>query len=222
MRQTRQQKRAIEFCGIPGGGKSTLIREYIQQHQGQASAVTIDMYRRIPELYYGFLFAIQQPILFIQMMYFASKYHMKGLLLYSTHLTIRACAKYARARYCSPHDVFIDEGLVHIICTIPGRPLGKDEIGRWLSRVINRNSATCIALSGNFHRFQAAESVVHPRVLQGDALYRRWQLAVETNTKLVHEWFIKKDVLFWEIPEKTSEIATGVSELEQFLQTKAA
>ena len=70
----------IEFCGIPGGGKSTLAKAYAKSHASSTTLVALDMYKRLPEATYGILFAIRHPQTFFWLCVFVVRYSVRGVV----------------------------------------------------------------------------------------------------------------------------------------------
>lgn len=197
----------VEFCGVPGGGKSTTVRMYREKYPQTVEYITINMYKRIPEFFHASMFALLHPISFFWILLFIVRFHMKGVFWYSLHLALRACGKYHKASmYKGPRIVFVDEGLVHVLCALSAYPIAQEKMNVWLDRIIFPN-VICIAKSGTFHRFHRKDVSVHPRIKKGDKALVEWESAVRTNVLRVNEYLQKKGVHVWDIPEGNSSIA---------------
>ena len=209
----------IEFCGIPGG-KSTLAKAYAERYKDSAVLVTLDMYKRLPEIEYGILFACRHPLSFFWLCAFVLRYHMRGLFWYSLHLALRACAKYQKASLAtSSRIILIDEGLIHALGVLSSYPLKKEEICKWMRRIVLPDAA-CIALSGDFHRFHNSHAALHPRVGKGDEELKSWEFAVKENTSKVNLCLVDNNVLVWHIPNRTSSSLEGnIDALHAYLAT---
>ncbi|HEV7449288.1 MAG TPA: hypothetical protein VGP13_01985 [Candidatus Paceibacterota bacterium] len=174
----------IEFCGVPGGGKSTAVAAYLSAHP-EALLITVDMRRRLPEAWYALIFTLRHPVSFISLVAFVARHHMSGLGAYSLHLALRACAKYGKAScYSTKTELVIDEGLVHAAMTLSAKPLSSNEVSALLSRLILPSRAV-VASEGSFHRFHGPRDVVHPRALAGDEALQTWESAVRANVTVV-------------------------------------
>lgn len=194
----------VEFCGIPGGGKSTLARTYAERYPESTLFVGLEMKKRSPEVLYGALFFLRHPIVSFWLISFVLRYHMRGLFWYSLHMAIRASAKYQKARGVRPSMlVFLDEGLVHILCTISAYPLSKKDLRKWIERVLLVD-VVCVADEGDFHRFHNSHASLHPRVRRGDSELKKWELAVSKNTSNVISNLSENGCLMWRIPSKSS------------------
>ncbi|MES2995139.1 MAG: hypothetical protein V4681_03855 [Patescibacteria group bacterium] len=207
----------VEFCGVPGGGKSTHIREYNERYPGEVSLVTIDMYRRLPELSYATGFALSHPISFSWLCLFVARNHMRGLFWYSFHLMLRACAKHQKAsRQPEETLAIIDEGLVHVLCVLPEQVLTDREMEGWIGR-IPLADAFVFARTGDFHRFHAAHAMLHPRVRKGSAALASWEEAVRRNAATVFTILRVKSVSLWTMPERGTSPMND--ELREYLRS---
>lgn len=197
----------VEFCGVPGGGKSTLSNMYVKKYPQTTELVTIDMYKRLPELVYAGLFTIRHPLSFFWVLLFVVRFHMKGLFWYSLHLALRACAKYQKATFQKTSDIIlVDEGLIHILCTLPVYSLTEEKIGFWIRHIVLPD-VVCIAKSGTFHRFHRKDTSLHPRIKKGKDALNEWEEAVRANVLVVNECLQKMGMNVWDIPEQNSSLA---------------
>jgi|CXWL01.1.fsa_nt_gi hypothetical protein len=205
----------VEFCGIPGGGKSTLSRSYVQEHKESAVLVTLDMYKRFPTLLLVGLFLILHPYSFLSLLQFVTKHHTPGLYRYSLHLMLRACAKYQKAQVDKGARVkILDEGMLHMFCTIPNSTLSKTEMSGWLKRVTHPDGAV-VAVSGVFHRFHNKEALLHPRAKQGAEQLSVWEKSVRENTKQLYECLKEGETRISSVPSRES--GKGVGSIHSFI-----
>lgn len=174
----------IEFCGVPGGGKSTAAAAYQSAHP-EAVLITLDMHRRLPTAFFASLFALRHPLSFISLMRFAYRHHMRGLLLFSIHLALRACAKYEKASRRTG-EALVDEGLVHAVMTLPAQPL-EPAVVDWMLGRLPLLGVARVARSGTFHRFHGPRDAAHPRALSGEEALRGWERAVRANVAAAAE-----------------------------------
>lgn len=209
----------VEFCGIPGGGKSTLARAYAERYPESAYLVHLEMKKRLPEFLYGTLFFLRHPIVFFWIINFVLHHHMRGLFWYSLHMAIRASAKYQKA--CGVGQsirVFLDEGLVHMLCTIPARPLSMQELRKWTRRFLLVD-VVCVVDEGDFHRFHNSQATLHPRVRRGDSELKKWELAVKENTRNTLLSLNDLGSLVWRIPPKSStDIEKRITAMHTYLE----
>ena len=210
----------VEFCGIPGGGKSTLVAAYVARYQKESITVSLDMYHVVPELWYAFVFFIRHPVAFFFLFQFVLRHHVRGLFWYSFHLLLRACGKYAKARLSSARNVIIiDEGLLHIIITLSGVSLSEKELDTLLA-VVPLPDVVCIASSGTFHRFHNTHAPRHPRVQQGSAALTIWKDVVTKNCVTVSERLAFLQIPLWNIQGKQEgTVQESVTSLRSFLSS---
>lgn len=194
----------VEFCGVPGGGKSTLARVFTQQYP-DVELVTLDTLRRLPELWHSLRFTLKHPLIMLRLFRLASHSSMPGLFWYSLHLTLRACAKYQKASLVTGRITLVDEGLVHLLCTLPARPLSAQTI-KELLRSLMLADVVCVAETGNFHRFHREGGATHPRAAQGEEQLRVWEQAVKVNTATVARELRAKGAYVWSIPERDASL----------------
>lgn len=196
----------VEFCGIPGGGKSTLYRAYLERYSDDAVGVQLDMHSRLSEIALLCAYVLRHPLSFLWVCIFAVRFHMRGLFFFSLHLALRAAAKQQKTfLYRSAGKILLDEGLVHVLCTLPGRPLGHAEMQWWLHRT-PLPQVVCIAREGNFHRFHGERTVVHPRAAQGEEALRIWKEAVRANTATVEACLGDMRASVWNMPQQNSSV----------------
>lgn len=189
----------IEFCGVPGGGKSTIAKGYSATRDG-VRLVTIDMYARMPEAVYVSLFFIKHPISFFWLFVFVVSHHVPELFWFSLHLMIRGCAKYEKATQKCGIQI-IDEGLIHLLLTLSRRALTQEELSTWLSRVVLPD-AVCFAATGDFHRFHNNNAPLHPRVRQGAGQLLAWEKAVAGSVHSMREVLVRGNIPYTIISRK--------------------
>lgn len=205
----------VEFCGIPGGGKSTLAEAYVRATTS-ATLVSVTMYSRLTEAWYAGLFFMRHPVAGVASSLFAIRHAPRGLKHYSLHLALRACAKYAKAYYGKAEEILVDEGLLHIICTIPARPLSDEEIVRAVS-FVPLPDVVCIAAVGDFHRFHSDDVMaIHPRARRGPESLQTWESAVRLNTRALQQHLTYKRLPLFSI-EKI-DVRQAVAGLDTFLK----
>jgi len=188
----------IEFCGVPGGGKSTLFRAYQSAHP-ETKAVALDMYNKAPTAWYAGLYLLFHPVSFFSLTIYVKRHHAPGLFWYSLHLMLRACAKWQKASSSRKRTVLLDEGLLHILAVLPAHAVSADELSRMLSRLPLPETA-CITADGSFHRFHNSEAHKHPRVVQGSERLTAWEAAVRTNVVTLHACLVRMKVPVFIIP----------------------
>lgn len=189
----------IEFCGVPGGGKSTLARAFSAQHP-EAALIALDMYNKAPTAWYAGLYLLFHPVSFFSLIGYVKRHHAPGLFWYSLHLMLRACAKWQKASSLRKRTVLIDEGLLHILAVLPAQAVSADELSRMLSR-LPLPETVCIAADGSFHRFHNSEAHKHPRVVQGSERLTAWEAAVHTNVATLHTCLVRMKVPVFIIPD---------------------
>jgi hypothetical protein len=171
----------IEFCGVPGGGKSSLFRSYTNTYRNSVVALSLSMYNRFPTVWYAGIFMLLHPRSFVALALYVRRTSARGLRRYSFHLLLRACAKWQKARFVTASkEVHIDEGLMHVIAVLPSHAVSKEEMLRLL-KTVPHPDVVCMTNEGVFHRFHNKEAQKHPRVQQGSESLALWEKAVQMN-----------------------------------------
>lgn len=191
----------VELCGVAGGGKSVLVGAYVAEFPEESELATLPMERKVPTVFYSFLYLIRHPISFWWVCMYIISYHVRGLFWYSFHLGLRACAKYARASFSKKRIVFIDEGIMHVLITASGRECTQKEMDRWLTR-FTIPDVVVLVRTGDFHRFHNEHAAKHPRVRQGASVLNAWERVVRVQTKMLEAGLNTKGVHVWAVPPK--------------------
>mgnify|MGYP001551206955 CR=1 FL=1 len=172
----------IEFAGVPGGGKTTSARSFVARRSDSSVLITLDMRARLPEAAAALSFALAHPRAFFALSRFTFVHSAPELRRFSLHLAFRACGKYAKAVRVHALEAVIDEGLIHVLMTLPAAPVREDTFRRILAR-LPLPAKAYIAREGNFHRFAENRDVPHPR-LRATGL-TEWKEAVRANVGIV-------------------------------------
>ena len=86
----------------------------------------------------------------------------------------------------SDNNFIVDEGIVHLFCTISDFSLGEQKI-RFLMSRIAVSDIFCLAAAGEFNRFHNSQADLHPRVKMGEESLARWENAVVENVSVVEK-----------------------------------
>ena len=199
----------IEFFGVPGSGKTTLMRKLLEAmpDSREARAAT----RR--EIARGAIdFSIRHPVSFlIWSIQFCM--HARGLFRYKLALLLRSMAARSHAER-SDGVVFLDEGMVQRLLSIFDTPLSEQKV-RFLLHHTPMPDAVVVLSGGGFSRFTEAPNRFNsPRVQQGKERFEEWKRVIQTNAGIVRAF----------LPRHTEvvEDARGVplKELEASLRKK--
>lgn len=210
----------IELCGVPGGGKSTLAKAYVERYPHEAGIVALDMYIRWPTFLYGLLFVMRHPIASTYFFMFVFRHHVPGLLRYSLHLAVRACAKHVLAVGRTERYIFIDEGMRHVLATVSGHVVDERDMQKILKR-LPRSACTVVAEEGNFHRFHREDVAMHPRVRQGDARLATWEIAVRRNVTALARLLKESGAPVYTISSLETPVEQSVSALRTYITSIA-
>lgn len=193
-----------------------MAKEYVTQYPDEAEIVVLDMYARWPTFLNGLLFVMGNPVASTHFFMFVFRHHAPGLLRYSLHLALRACAKYTLAVRCKKQYVFIDEGMCHILGTIPGHAVGEPDMRKALES-LPKSTRIVIAEEGNFHRFHREDVAMHPRIRQGSDMLAKWEIAARQNVATLARLLRESGAQIYTIPSFKIPAEQNIAALRTFV-----
>ncbi len=172
----------IEFFGVPGGGKSTLLREMLR-HMPDAREIKLTSRKDVVKGVVRFL--LRHPVSFFTWT-LELVFNARGLFRYKVVLLMHSMAVRAAAeRLPLSQIVFIDEGMTQRILSLFEVPLGKKHISFLLRKTPMPDM--CINVQGGeFGRFTSApDRLGSPRVRRGQEKLEKWMQVVRTNASQI-------------------------------------
>ena len=172
----------VEFFGVPGGGKTQLLRQLAALIPNANEPLASS--RRAISL--GALhFALRHPISFFIWMS-ELVIHSNGLFRYKLGLLLRSMFMRIKAESTVHSRVtFIDEGLIQRMLTIFDNPLSPRHI-KFLLRMTPLPDAVVVVRGGEFGRFTAASNRLNsPRTKKGEERLQEWIRNVRVTASAV-------------------------------------
>lgn len=170
----------VEFFGVPGAGKTRVLRKLAQSIPGATEALETS---RSGIAFGAAHFAFRHPLSFFVWMTQLCWYS-NGLFRYKLGLLLRAMAARMRAESQSRRGasvVFVDEGLLQRILTIFDNPID----GRHAAFILKMTPVAEIVVvmtGGEFGRFTEADNRFNsPRVSRGEEKLHEWMCGVREN-----------------------------------------
>ena len=172
----------VEFFGVPGGGKTQILRQLVAAIPGarEARAASRGAVAR------GVVsFALRHPLSFLVWMSELCL-HANGLFRYKLGLLFRAMAARAGAERADRSQIaFVDEGLLQRLLTIFDSPLSSRRIA-FLLRMPPLPNVVVVVRGGEFWRFTIAHNRSNsPRVKGGEVRLQEWMRNVRATAALV-------------------------------------
>jgi len=174
----------IEFFGVPGGGKTQLLRQLVATMPDAREALATTR-RGIARG--ALLFALQHSISFVVWMGELLT-HSNGLLRYKLGLLLRTMAACSLAeKNNDSFATFIDEGFLQRILTIFDTPLTARHIN-FILKMTPLPDQVVVIHGGEFGRFTTASNRHNsPRVRGGEEKLQAWMKNMRANAAMVEE-----------------------------------
>lgn len=171
----------IEFFGVPGGGKTQILRQLVII---MPDAVEARPMTRTAIILWASYFVLRHPLSsFVWMVELLL--HSNGMLRYKFVLLIRSMSARAMAERSRASFVFVDEGLLQRLLTIFDEPLSPRHIG-FLISMTPLSDAVVVVKGGEFGRFTVAHNRFDsPRVKVGEERLQKWMENVRMNARSV-------------------------------------
>lgn len=172
----------VEFFGIPGGGKTRLLRQLVATLPNASESLVTSRHAIARAVLY---FALRHPLSFFVWMSELA-FHARGLFRYKLGLLLRAMAALAQAeRIDDTHLTFVDEGLLQRILTVFDKPLSSRHI-KFLLTMTPLSDVVVVVRGGEFGRFTVeSDRQNSPRVNRGEQQLQEWMQNVRTNARVV-------------------------------------
>lgn len=204
----------VEFFGVPGGGKTRLLRLLAASIPGasEARAASRGSIARGASH-----FALRHPLSFLVWMSELCV-HANGLFRYKLGLLLRSMAARALSERVGHSQVtFVDEGLLQRLLTIFDTPLSPRHIAVLL-KATPLPDMVVIVRGGEFGRFTTADNRFNsPRVKGGENRLQDWMQSVRTNATAVESVLPNHtDVVICARGESEMDFATARRGIEQY------
>lgn len=121
----------IEFCGLPGTGKTTLARAIASQ--GKFEIIKIENKKEL--FWYNFLFFLKQPSKFLRLFFYIVNNSYSWQIFYYKFMNafLHCNAKYQKAlKY---ENALIDQGYFQNLLSIFEKKVSWEQMGKYLSQV---------------------------------------------------------------------------------------
>jgi GTPase SAR1 family protein len=168
-------KNNIQFFGLPGAGKSTLVQALLQKFP--------DIYEKIPmfsktrRLLYSIAFMFYFPRIGFNFLSFIVRNDLR-LWKYLLHLASVFFANQmhtAIRRKKQTKILLIDEGMLQRFLSVAYRPITEVEAKRMIKFLDDLQAAVVIVEGGDFDRFvHQPDRIMSPRNKLGDAYFKKW------------------------------------------------
>lgn len=173
----------VEFFGVPGGGKTRLLRQLVAAMPGASEALVTTR----GAIARGALrFALKHPVGFFVWIAELCLYA-NGLFRYKLGLLLRSMAALVRAGDARRDSrlVFVDEGLLQRMLTVFDTPLTPRHVA-FLLAVTPLPDLAIVVRGGGFERFIAASNRNNsPRVKGGEARLQAWMQNMRANAAAI-------------------------------------
>lgn len=171
----------IEFCGLPGSGKTSLSMALSQE---DANFIKVDFAKKSVRYFFTvkfFLTNFRQSLFWLKLLF-----KNRTIWLYKLHLLLVSFARQALAESLSKADnyILVDEGLIQRLFTVVDNKLNQKEFLRLFANCSLPDTIVLIS-GGNFKRFLTENNYFKsPRWLKGEDYLRNWIASFENNFKI--------------------------------------
>ncbi len=184
-------KNSIQFFGLPGSGKTSMLRELLQTFpeyyvapptllRGKRFSLAFLFTCRFPHIAFRFLLLIVQ--------------NPKKLWGYIAHLVSVSFATHMYVRMHRGAKLFlIDEGIAQRLLSVAPKKYTQQEVLRYSALIDVVHSPVVITSGGNFSRFELEpDRMVSHRNALGESYYKEWSETLSYNFALLGKEFEKR------------------------------
>ncbi len=178
------RKSSVQFFGLPGAGKTALLRNLIATYPGYYESVP--MFSRSERFIFAGLFILRHPIISLRFKLFILKNPSK-LWGYLAHLVSISCAYHMYVRMHASQKMFlIDEGLTQRLLSVVPSVLSEDEARKLIELLQLFHTKIIFVQGGGFERFtKESDRMGSYRNKLGEVYLRDWMSRVTHNTAVI-------------------------------------
>ncbi len=171
----------IELFGLPGSGKTTIMRFLIQKSLGKDVVIK----NHFERLFYCAIFLFRHPFVFSFWIYTVVKETPRGLVRYKLNLLLVTFSKREKAEFLYKTPIFLDEGLFQRILSVYEQVLTVEEIRKIIYYMVMPDKLFFIQ-GGDFDRFlKDFDKINSPRYKMGEEYMKNWVSVLKINTYLL-------------------------------------
>jgi GTPase SAR1 family protein len=176
----------IEFLGLPGSGKSSLIKHIISNEPNSKDVLVGDLFSRI---FFCILFSFKHPVKTVfwsQLLFDGARSY--SMFRYKFHLLSKSIAKTEKARHVQAKDIYIDEGLFQRALSLFENVMTESDLAKIL-KYIPLPDIIVTMEGGEFDRFLRYEdSADSPRKSMGQEYFDRWIKVLQSNYGIMYAY----------------------------------
>ena len=203
------QKNSIQFFGLPGSGKTTILKELAKRFPDYY--VLPPRFGRLKRFILALVFIFRFPKISFNFIFLTFK-NPRKIWGYIIHLISLSFATHIYILNQKKDKIFlIDEGVAQRLLSIASRKFTSGEAGKYIKLINKIDSPIVLTLGGNFSRFEIEpDRMTSKRNILGDEYYRNWSNNLVYNFNLLSEE-IKKNQKFL--------VAGNIEKLHQDIQS---
>ncbi len=180
------QKNSIQFFGLPGSGKTTILKELVKRFPN--SYVLPPRFKRLKRFALTVLFIFSFPKISFIFIFLIFKNPIK-LWGYIFHLLSLSFATHVYVLKQKNKNIFlIDEGIAQRLLSVAPRKFTLNESEKYIKLISKINSPIILTSGGNFSRFEIEpDRMTSKRNILGNKYYKNWSENLAYNFNLLSE-----------------------------------
>lgn len=184
-------KNSIQFFGLPGSGKTSMLRSLLAQFPEYYA--TLPQLRRVQRFFLAFLFAFRYPQTALHF-FSLTLQNPKKLWGYIAHLV---SVSFATHMYVSMHTskklFLIDEGIAQRLLSVAPEKYSAKKAEEYIQLISSIASPIVMTSGGNFSRFEhEPDRMTSYRNILGQDYYKNWSENLSYNFTLLSKEIEKK------------------------------
>lgn len=197
----------IEFCGLPGVGKSTIARA-LEEY----GFVRVRIRGKGELFWYNFLYLVTFPCAFFKMLFIVFKVGLQHARFYRFFMNVflDTNARIYKAKKGNAHMI-VDQGHIQALFSLSYHKLSHDEVGTFLKYLPLPDKVFVFEAPADIRIAHLTERGYGPR--EGEEKTEGWFQYMESNMKTITEYFLQKKLYAVQVISTDKPVAAIVEEI---------
>ncbi len=197
----------IEFCGLPGVGKSTIARA-LEEY----GFVRVRIQGKAELLWYNFLYLLTYPCAFFKMLFIISKVGLRHSRLYRLFMNVflDTNARIYKAKKGNA-PMIVDQGHLQALFSLSYHKLSHNDVGLFLRYLPTPDRVFVFEAPTDIRTAHLKERGYGPR--EGEENTECWFQYMESNIKTIAEYALQKKAYSVQVISTDKPLVTIVEEI---------